>query len=125
MKTDEYTDKVNSFLTENNFQKLTKHLPKTMQQCNLIIDKKHIKYLTQKKPLPPNLKAQIKLHKPGNLIRPVINNTKAPSYKLAKHLVQVMNRHLHLSKHYNVKNSVALADKLTKLTIKKHHRMIT
>jgi hypothetical protein len=47
MKTDEYTQKVNSFPTENNFQKLNKdptnkyhkHLLKTMQQCNLIIDK--------------------------------------------------------------------------------------
>jgi hypothetical protein len=61
MKTDEYTEKVNSFLTHNNFQKLTKdptnkyhkHLLKTMQQCNLLIDKKHIEYLIQKNPTHP------------------------------------------------------------------------
>ena len=33
-----------------------------------------------KKPTPPNLKAQLKLHKPDILIRPVINNRTAPAY---------------------------------------------
>jgi hypothetical protein len=37
-------------------------------------------------PHPPILKAQLKLHKPGAPIRPVVNNRTAPSYKLAKKL---------------------------------------
>jgi hypothetical protein len=50
----EYTNKVHNFLTENNFQKLSKdpttednkQLLKIMRTCSLIIDKKHIRHLT-------------------------------------------------------------------------------
>jgi hypothetical protein len=65
--------KVHTFLAANNFLLLSKdptvkyqkHIHKTLQQCNLIIEKQKIKYLTQKKPSPPTLKAQLKLHKPN------------------------------------------------------------
>ena len=49
---------------------------------NLFTDKHKIKYLAHKKPLPPKLKAQLKLHKPDIPVRPVINNMNAPTYKL-------------------------------------------
>ena len=45
----------------------------------LIFNKEQIKHLTQINPMPPTLKAQLKLHKAGNPIRPVINNRSAPS----------------------------------------------
>jgi len=79
----------------------------------------------QKKPQPPILKAQIKLHKPGNPIRPVINNINAPTYKIAKHLIEIINRHIHLSNQYNVKNSTTLAHDLTKLKTNENHRIMT
>jgi len=121
INTDEYTRKVQNFLTENNFHTLQKLL----QQCNLIIDKKKIKFLTQKNPQTPTLNAQIKLHKPGNPIRPVTNNTKAPSYKIAKHLTDVLSWNLHTSNQYNVKNSIAMAENLTKIEINENHKLIT
>jgi hypothetical protein len=130
---DEYTKKVHTFLTENNFHALQKYptdkdqkrLLKILQQCNIIIDKKRIKYLMQKKPQPPKLKAQIKLHKPGNPIRLEINSINATTYKIAKQLIQIFNRHIHLSNHYNVKNSTTLAHDLTKLKINENHRIMT
>ena len=78
---------------------------KTLQQFNLIIDKHKIKYLTQQKQPPPTLKAQLKLHEPNIPIQPVINNMNAPTYKTAKHLVRILNKHLTLNSHYNVTNS--------------------
>jgi hypothetical protein len=131
--TDEYTKKVHNFLTENNFHTLPKdptnrdhkHLLKILQQSNLVIDKKQIKQLTQKELQPPTLNAQIKLHKPGHPIRPVINNTKAPSYKITKHLVEIINRHLNVSNQYNVRNSTTLANDVTNLKIHENHKMIT
>jgi hypothetical protein len=68
----EYTKKVHMFLTKNNFptlpkdptDKYQKTLHKTVQQSNLILDKHKIKHLLQKKPSPPVLNAQFKLHKP-------------------------------------------------------------
>jgi len=90
----EYSEKVKSFLLANNFNTMTKDptdkfqksIHKPMQNCNLIIDKCWVKHLFQKKPVPPNLKAQLKLHKIGIPIRPVINNRTALAYKLVKYL---------------------------------------
>jgi hypothetical protein len=57
--TNMYTEKVQALLAINHFltlpkdptEKYQKLIHKTQQQCNLIIDKQKIKYLTQKKPL--------------------------------------------------------------------------
>jgi len=88
----DYRNKVYTFLLQNNFQTLPNNLTKkdqtcitkTLQQCNLIVHKKQVKRLIQKNPSPPTLKAQLKLHKPGVPMRPVVNNRTAPSYKVAK-----------------------------------------
>ena len=85
-----------------------------IQHSDLIVNKKLKKYTTQKKPQPPDLRAQIKLHKPSQPIRPVVNNRNAPAYKIAKLLVNKLNN-----------DSTALANDLTKLKIDENHRMIT
>jgi hypothetical protein len=130
---DDYTEKTQTFLTDNNFQNLNnnptdkfqKQLIKTLLQCDRIIPKKQIRYFIQKKPQSPTLNAQIKIHKPGNPIRPVINNMKAPSYKIAKHLVNKLNAYLNLEYQYNVQNSTTLAKDLINLTIHEDHRITT
>jgi hypothetical protein len=61
--TQDYTDKVHMFLLENNFHTLInnpthkhhKTIHKTLLKCDKIIDKKLIKYVTQKNPSPPHL----------------------------------------------------------------------
>jgi hypothetical protein len=81
----DYSNKVHAFLTENKFQTIQKNpagkyqklLLKTLQQSDLIINKKQIKHLMQKNPKPPTLKAQLKIHKTGNPIRQLINNMTA------------------------------------------------
>jgi len=90
MYTDGYNKKVHNFLNESNFWKLRKDptdkyqklTTKTLQHSDLIVNKKQKKYLTQKKTQPSDLRAQIKLHKPGQPIRPVVNNRNAPAYKI-------------------------------------------
>jgi len=104
INSEEYSKNVQTFLMDNNFHTLQKDptvkyqklIQKTLQQSNLIIDKKKIKYLTQKKPLLSTLKAQLKIHKPNIPIRPVISNMNAQNYKIAIHLVGLLNRHLTL-----------------------------
>ena len=67
-----YFNKVPTFLSENNFYIIQNNpinkdqscIQKTLQQYNLIIHKNQIKYLIQKNPSPPTLKALLKLHKP-------------------------------------------------------------
>jgi hypothetical protein len=129
----EYSKKVHTFMLTNNFLPLSKDptdkyqnlIQKTLQQCNLIVDKQKIKYLIQKKPSPPTLKAQLKLHKPNIPICPVISNMQAPSYKVAKHLVKILNKHLTLNNQYNVVNSTNLTIDLSKLNINDNHKLIT
>ena len=109
--TSDYTNKVQTFLNNNNFQKLPKDptgkhqksIIKVLQQCNLIGNKKQMKFLIQTKPQPPTLKAQIKIHKPDNPIRPIVNNINAPAYKISKYLVNKLNDHLNLKYYYNVR----------------------
>jgi len=79
----------------------------------------------QKKPQLPTLKAQLKLRKPDNPNGPVIKNMNAPSYKIAKHLINKLNGYLCPNNHYNVKNSISLAEDLTKCKINQHHKMMT
>ena len=74
--------KVHTFLSDNNFHTIPKDptnhdhrtIQKTLQHCDKIIDKKQIKFLTQKNPTPPTLNTLLKLHKPNTPIRPVVNN---------------------------------------------------
>jgi hypothetical protein len=129
----DYNDKVQDFLTNNNFQHIRKdptnkyqqQITKTLQNNNLIVQKNQIKHLTQRKPKPPTLNAQIKIHKPGNPIRPVVNNTHAPAYKISKYLTKKLNDYLKLKNLYNVKNSTTFANDLIKLKIHNNYRMIT
>jgi hypothetical protein len=113
MYTQDYTNKVHTFLSENNFRMLPnnpthkdhKAIYKILRKCDKIVDKKHIKYLTQKNPSPPTLSALLKLHKPNIPIRPVVNNRMAPAYKIARKLNTILNNHLHLQNQYNTVNS--------------------
>ena len=50
---------------------------------------------------------------------------KAPTYKIAKHLVRIFKKHLTLNNHYKVVNSTNLAIDLTNLKIKETHKLIT
>jgi hypothetical protein len=76
-------------------------------------------------PTPPTLIAQLKLHKAGAPIRPVVNNETATSYKLARKLNDILNKHLHLDNHNTTRNSTCLANDLVKLTINDKNRLIT
>jgi hypothetical protein len=50
---------------------------------------------------------------------------KAPPYKIAKHLVKVLNKHITLNNQYNVRNSTSLAANLVKLNLSQYHQLIT
>jgi hypothetical protein len=91
----------------------------------MIVHKNHVKHLIQKKPQPPTLKAQIKIRKPGNPIRPVVDNTTAPTYKISKFLANKLNDYINLKYHYNTKDYITLANDLIKVNLDENHKMIT
>jgi hypothetical protein len=62
----------------------------------------------------PKLNTLIKTHKEDKPIRPDINNTQAPSYKLTKNLNKRLNQLIKLRYKYYTKNSkVAAQDLIT------------
>ena len=83
------------------------------------------KYILNIKPEAPILNAYIKTHKSNEPIRPVIRNTPAPTYKLAKYLNNRIKNYIELPNTYTIHNSLELARDLEQLDITEHHRMIT
>jgi hypothetical protein len=76
-------------------------------------------------PMAPKLNIYIKTHKENEPIRPVINNTQAPSYKIAKHLNKKLNNLITLPYTYTTKNSQEVAEELKRLQVNKHMKIIT
>ena len=110
-------------LTNNPTSKFQKRIKDTLKLRHLIINKTQIKYLTQNKPQAPILKAQIKLHKMGNPIRPAVNSINAPNYKLAKFLTKNLKAYIQLPYQYKVKNSTNLAHYLKQLKLYEKHNL--
>jgi hypothetical protein len=133
IRKDALQEKIENFIQTNNMSQLNrdptdhyqKQLLQTIQKCTSIIHKGQLKYLTQMKPTAPRQEALIKTHKPNTPIRPVINNTGAPSYKLAKFLNNRLHHLTDLPYTYAVKNSTEIAQELVQLHISSQHRLAT
>jgi hypothetical protein len=126
----EYSSKVHSFITATNFNTLNKDptnkfqtsIQKIVKESNLVIDKRQRKFLIQKKPSAPILKAQLKLHKMDIPIRPVINNRTAPAYKLSKYITKIL-QHINLNNQYNLNNPINLANDLINIPAQNNYRI--
>jgi len=124
---------VNKFIKDNNIKQTNKDptekyqaiIQNTLKENNLIIEKQQYKYLTHITPTAPNLNIYIKTHKGNKPIRPVINNTQAPAYKIPKYINKKMHHLLRLRNNYNTKNSYEIAEELNKIKINKNSRIIT
>jgi hypothetical protein len=62
----------------------------------------------------PQLNALIKIHTEDKPIRPVINNIRAPSYKIARYINKKLNQ---LPYTYAAKNSKEVADDLNNIKV--------
>jgi hypothetical protein len=69
--------------------------------------------------------AKIKRHKPEAPIRPIINNTNAPTHKLAKHINQKLNTLINLKYEYNITNTTHFTNNISKLKLNSDHKLLT
>jgi hypothetical protein len=74
-------------------------------------------------PKAPCIKGLIKIHKPNNPIRPIVNWQEAPAYKLSKHLTDILIQHLQLPDSFNVKNSITLTNELNSVEMTCHTKL--
>jgi hypothetical protein len=125
--------KVGNFIKENHVQRLNKdpteifqkQIHQAIQRCNILIDKQAQKYQLNIKPKAPQLNVYIKTHTDNQPIGPVINNTQAPSYKIAKYMNKKLQGLICLPYTYNTKNSQEVAEELVVLPINETMRIIT
>ena len=76
-------------------------------------------------PPPPDTKCTTKTPQTPSPCPTSCKSRTAPTYKLAKKLYDILNKHLLLDNHYTTRNSTSLPNDLVKLTITYKHRLIT
>jgi len=111
IKIEDLNKKVDKFIKDNNIKQTNKDptgkyqaiIQHTLKKNNLIIEKQQYKYLMNIKPAAPKLNVYIKTHKENEPIRPVINNTQAPAYKIANYINKKMHHLINLPNNYNAK----------------------
>jgi hypothetical protein len=89
------------------------------------IERVDIMRVERVKPTAPLLNAYVKTHKEGEPIRPVINNTQAPSYKIAKFLNKKFLCLIDMPDMFNDKNSQEVARDLQDIPVNDNHKTIT
>jgi hypothetical protein len=115
-----YYQKIINFTNDNSFIKITHNPTKQYQKAtrtkqnnnNSIIQKNQKWKLINLNPQPPTLRTFIKLHKPNNPIRPIINWHNTPAYNLAKHIVKLLNENIQLPNSFNIRNMNTLIEDL-------------
>lgn len=120
IKKAEYDSKVQQFLINNNFQTIAKdptsrfqrEVRKTIKTCPIIIPPSEKWKYTNMNPCSPTIRGLIKIHKADAPIRPIINWTKAPAYRLAKLCTDRLSTELHLPYSFNIRNSVQLMQEI-------------
>ena len=92
-----------------------------LNKTKYIITNEEKKYLKMIDPKAPRLRGLPKIHKNNMPVRPLVNFTSAPSYKIAKKLDIILRRHTVFNKNYSLKNSLELVDLIKELTIEPRH----
>jgi hypothetical protein len=72
-----------------------------------------------------NMIAKIKIHKPEAPIRPIINNTDAPTHKLARYIYQELKTMVNLKYEYNVSNTIQFTNNMNKIKLNPNHKILT
>lgn len=131
MNTADYIDKVNSFIANNDITQLNddptakfhQSIKAILNRTNCLLTKSEIRQLKMMNPRVPFLRGLPKLHKTDIPVRPLVNFTTAPSYKLAKKLDRILRNNIKLHNSYSIKNSFEVAQLLSEFKIANHHTM--
>ena len=116
----EYINKIHEFIDSNNIETLAddptkryvKILNETINKCTNLLDKRTRRYIKPIHAQAPQLTGLPKLHKQNIPIRPLINYTTAPSYKIAKLLQQIIKNNITLENDRSIKNNIDFINKI-------------
>jgi hypothetical protein len=125
LPTTQYQNKIQDFITENNFctsntdptKSYQKQIRRTINNSTKMINiNSKWKYINLN-PSAPTIRGLIKLHKSDQPIRPVVNWRNAPAYKLAKLFTQKIQDLTPLPYSFNIKNTTHLIHQLKQTPI--------
>jgi hypothetical protein len=128
---DHYCKKIHDFISNNQLQTINKDptnkfqnkIRTVLKDCrNLITQESRPKYINLN-PTHPSIRGLLKIHKDQCPIRPIVNWTNAPAYKLSKLLNHLLKTHIPLPYVYNVKNTPQLMYEINEIPYNSHLRL--
>jgi hypothetical protein len=119
---DDYNNKIDNFISNNNFTRSTLDTTKKLQRdirsilngCQDIIPKEKWRYINLN-PTIPTIWGLVKIHKESSPIRPVINWKNGQAYKVTKLLATKLQTYIPLPCTFNVKNTAHLINDLKEI----------
>lgn len=129
----DYVKKVEEFLTNKEFTKITKDpTTKYQKEVKEMINKyKSIfsdgdqRRLVNQNPQPPRMYGQPKLHKENIPIRPVVSYNSSPTYKIEKKLSQIFKEKTKFQAKYSLKNTQDLVNKIKDIEIPENAKLVS
>lgn len=133
MYKEDYTQKIDEYISNNDIHKLNtdpttiylKHVNQAINKSTNILNKWQILHNKVIKPKAPIITALPQIHKIDTPIRPLINFTTAPSYKIAKHLNKWLVDNIKIENDTSIKNNLELIDKIASIKIPKKKKRQT
>ena len=131
LTTHQYETTLQDFIQNNDFHTKATDPTKTFQ-TQIITTIKQSPTLTVKdyrwkyinmNPSAPSIKGLIKIHKPDQPIRPVVNWRNAPAYKLSKLFTGKVSQLAPLPHSFNIKNTQGLLKNLEDTTMLPHYNL--
>ena len=121
----EYNCKIEEYISNSNISILRndptntylKTVNKVINKSTSILNKQQIYFNKMIKPTAPTITGLPKLHKPNTPIRPLINFTTSPSYRIAKFLNIWLTQNIKLEDNSSIKNNIELVDKIISIHI--------
>jgi hypothetical protein len=112
-------------MTNDPTQNFQKGIRKIINDCPLLIKKNEKWKYINLNPTAPTMSGLLKLHKLDSPIRPVVNWTQAPAYKLAKLLAKKLQQYIPLPYAFNVQNSAQLIKDLDEIPVDDNLRLVS
>ena len=124
MRKDEYIKKTEEFINNGPYEAI-KHdyTSRNQAQVKRILKETSIftefekKHFIESNPVAPIMKNQIKLHKDGRPIRPIVSFIGAPCYKLSKITSRILKEKYEFKKLYNRKNSIEVIQEIEEVKV--------
>jgi hypothetical protein len=131
LPTQQYETKIQNFIHNNNFHTATtdptntfqNQIKQTIKESTSLIPKECRWKYTNTNPSAPSIKGLIKVHKPDQPIRPVVNWRNAPAYKLSRLFTDKIHHTAPLPNAFNIKNTQHLIQELNSTPLLPHYSL--